>query len=295
MLETVVASNAMNPANPIARVCRLAVGFSLLTGCSGQSVRLGDVDDAAGAGGTPAVAAGGSGATGGSEAGETGGIDAAGESGAGGAGGNGAEGGSGGTADACVRGVTAANEVLWIGDSWIEFPGTQLSRMRELARLAGTIGADESYETRAVAAAGITDIVGQYEAQQASGPPVKVLLMNGGTWDTIGGRGDDASVEHVVVTFDAFLAKVASDGSVEHIVYFLQPELPMIPGVAKLRPLLRDACGGSAVPCHFLDLEPIWQDHPDYTGPSQIQASEAGGEAIAEAIWDIMQEHCIAQ
>jgi len=63
--------------------------------------------------------------------------------------------------------------------------------------------------------------------------------------------------------------------------------------VAKLRPLLRDACEESAVPCHFLDLDPIWQ--PEYTGDTAIQASDAGGVAIAEAIWDIMQEHCIAQ
>jgi hypothetical protein len=198
-----------------------------------------------------------------------------------------------GDAEACVSGSTEANEVLWIGDSWVEFPGTQLSRLRELAQLAGAIGPNESYASRAVAAATMADIVAQYEAQQASGQPVKVLLMNGGTWDTIAAQGDDASVASVMATFEQFLSKVASDGSVEHIVYFLQPELPTIPGVAKLRPLLRDACEGSAVPCHFLDLDPIWQ--PEYTGAGAIQASEAGGMAIAEAIWDIMQEHCIAQ
>jgi hypothetical protein len=165
--------------------------------------------------------------------------------------------------------------------------------MRELAQAAGTIGPDESYESRAVAAAGIEAIVAQYEAQQASGPPVKVLLMDGGTWDTLGAQGDDASVASVATTFERFLSKVASDGSVEHIVYFLQPELPLIYGVAKLRPLVRDACNASAVPCHFLDLEPIWR--PEFTGAGAIQASEAGGVAIAEAIWEIMQEHCIAQ
>jgi hypothetical protein len=191
-----------------------------------------------------------------------------------------------------VPGSTEANEVLWIGDSWIEFPGTQLSRMRELAELAGAIGPNEAYVSRAtVAGASIADVADQYEAQQASGTPVKVLLMNGGTWDTING----ASVASVMATFDQFLSKVASDGSVEHMVYFLQPELPSIAGVAELRPLLRNACENSAVPCYFLDLDPIWQGHPEYTGPSGIQASEAGGEAIAEAIWDIMQEHCIAQ
>jgi hypothetical protein len=285
----------MNPAGPIARVSRLAVALLLLAGCSGESVRLGDVDDVGGAGGAAPGAEGGAPAGAGSETAGAGGINATGGSRSGGAAGNAAEGGSAGAAEACVRGATEANEVLWIGDSWVEYPGTQLSRLRELAQLAGTIDESESYATRAVAAASLAAIVEQYEAQQASGPPVKVLLMNGGTWDTIEAQGDDASVARVMVTFNEFLSKVGSDGTVEHIVYFLQPELPSIPGVAKLRPLLLDACGASAVPCHFLDLDPIWQGHAEYTGPSQIQASEAGGAAIAEAIWDIMQEHCIAQ
>jgi len=280
----------MTRAGPIARVNRLAVALLLLAGCTGESVRLGDVEEAGGA------SAGGSGAAGGSETGGEGGISAAGGLDSGSAGvGEAGESGSGGAVQACVSGSTEANEVLWIGDSWIEFPGTQLSRLRELAQLAGTIAPGESYETRAIAAASMEDIVAQYEAQQASGMPVKVLLMDGGTWDTIEAQGDDASVASVTDTFEGFLSKVASDRSVEHVVYFLQPELPTIPGVAKLRPLVRAACEASVVPCHFLDLNPIWQDHPEYTGPSQIQASDAGGAAIAEAIWDIMQAHCIAQ
>jgi hypothetical protein len=259
----------MTPVGLIARVSRLAVGLLLLAGCASESVRLGDVEDA---GGAPGI-----GAAGGSVAGAAGVDSTAGEGGSSGA--------------ACVSGSTEADEVLWIGDSWITLPGTQLSRLRELAQLAGAIGPNESYATRAIAAASIADVVDQYEAQQASGTPVKVLLMNGGTWDTLNG----ASVASVMVTFEQFLSKVASDGSVEHIVYFLQPELPTIAGVAELRPLLRTACEGSAVPCHFLDLNPIWQGHAEYTGPSGIQASEAGGVAIAEAIWDVMQNHCIAQ
>ena len=295
MSGTVVASNAMTPAGPIARVNWLAVWSLVLAGCSGESVRLGDVEDAGGAAGVGLGAP-----AGGSETGGEGGIGAAGGStsgsaGEGGLGGGGSAGAGGwaGASEVCVTGATHATEVVWIGDSWVEFPGTQLSRMRELAQRAGTIGPDDSYATRAVAAASMAAIVAQYEAQQASGPPVKVVLMDGGTWDTINAQGSDASVANVVATFEQFLAKVASDGSVEHIVYFLQPELPMIYGVAKLRPLLRDACDASVVPCHFLDLDPIWQ--PDYTGAAAIQASEAGGVAIAEAIWEIMQEHCIAQ
>jgi hypothetical protein len=35
--------------------------------------------------------------------------------------------------------------------------------------------------------------------------------------------------------------------------------------------------------------------HPEYTDGSGIQASEAGATVIAEEIWRIMQDNCIAQ
>jgi lysophospholipase L1-like esterase len=40
--------------------------------------------------------------------------------------------------------------------------------------------------------------------------------------------------------------------------------------------------------------EVVWID-PEYTGGDNIHPSTAGGNVIAEAIWAIMQENCIAQ
>jgi hypothetical protein len=107
--------------------------------------------------------------------------------------------------------------------------------------------------------------------------------------------GSAASVTAVASEFEQFLTKVASDGTVEHVVYFLMPELPMISGVAELRPLLRAACSASTVPCHFLDLQPFWEGNPGYTDGSGFQASVAGATVIADEIWKIMQQNCIAQ
>jgi hypothetical protein len=47
------------------------------------------------------------------------------------------------------------------------------------------------------------------------------------------------------------------------------------------------------VPCHFLDLQPRWAGHPEYS--DGIQASSAGASVIADSIWSIMQDECIAQ
>ena len=150
----------------------------------------------------------------------------------------------------CPHGQVNANEVLWIGDSWILVTGSQHTRVRDLARAAGAIGADDDYVIGAVAASTMATIANQYATREAGATKVKVVIMDGGTWDTIVANGSDASVNSVVNTFGQFLTQVASDGTVEHIIYFLLPELPGIPGVAALRPLLQQACAAErgAVP-----------------------------------------------
>jgi hypothetical protein len=194
--------------------------------------------------------------------------------------GNGRDGG--GTGGTCIHGQVAANEVLWIGDGWVTIPGSQITRLQELS------GA--TYVNAAAAGASLSAIVAQYAAQEAGTTKPKVLLMDGGTIDTFGG----ADPTKVADMFSQFLTKVASDGSVEKIVYFIPPQLDTIAGVKELNPLVMMACALSAVPCYFLDLDPIWMD--SYTDMSSgYLPNEAGGRALADAIWMLMQQYCIAQ
>jgi hypothetical protein len=195
----------------------------------------------------------------------------------------------------CPEAQVGADEVLWIGDSWILMPGSQVTRVRELAWMAGTIGPDEEYVNVAAAGTFMSEIAEQYNTRQRGAIKVKVLLMDGGTWDTIWGNGSAASVTAAANAFNQHLAQVASDGTVEHIVYFLPPELPGIPGVAALRPHVQRACAESAVQCHFLDLQLLWNGHPEYTSPGGVFANETGARVLADAIWGVMQQHCIAQ
>jgi len=197
--------------------------------------------------------------------------------------------------DDCADGDIAADEVVWTGDSWIDIPGNQKTRVDELARAAGTIGPNESFVDLAVSGTPIRGIIDQYNGREAGPIKVKVLLMDGGGIDTIRGGGSEASVTAVVNAFTEHLAQIAADGTVLHVVYFLYPELPTIAGVAALRPGTQAACAESAVPCHFLDLQPRWEGHPEFTGPDRIHPSQAGANVIGEAIWNIMEENCIAQ
>ena len=205
--------------------------------------------------------------------------------------GNGRDGGG-----TCPHAQVSGSEVLWIGDSWVLVPGSQHTRVRDAARAAGAIAATDDYTIGAVAASTMAAIADQYAAQEAGATKVRVLIMDGGTWDTIVGMGSDASVNGAANTFGQLLAQVASDGTVEHIIYFLTPDIPGIPGVAALGPLLRQACDASAVPCRFIDLTPLWSGHAEYSTTGVIPVpTEAGGIVIADAIWSVMQQSCIAQ
>lgn len=258
-------------------VCGLALPALLVASCGGERIRLGDGLAEAGTG-----LGGGGGKTG---------IVTAGTLGADG----------GGAGDGCARGQVSADEVLWIGDSWIIDPGTQRSTVKQLALSAGTIAANEEYPSSAAAAASMAQVAEQYEARQRGAPKVKVLLMDGGTWNPIAAQMVGASVpdaiDESIATFEQFLSQVAADGTVEHIVYFLVPELMNIPGVAEMRPRLRQACAASLVPCHFIDLQEVWDrgDPARYTASNGFQASAEGGVAIGQAVWNVMQNNCIAQ
>ena len=274
----------------------LWVALCSFPGCSRELIRLGDATEASsaigGQAGSDGATAGGGGAAARGSAATAGDASAM-------AGAADDTAGAGG-ADTCPRAQILASEVLWIGDSWIQIPnGTQHNRVRDLARAAGAIGPNEDYVDLAAPAMFMTDIANQYAMQESGGTKVKVLLMDGGTWDPIAAQMSGASVpdaiNHSVSAFQKFLAQVASDGTVQHIVYFLVPELSTVPGVATMRPLLQQACADSAVPCHFLDLQPLWMGHPEYTAPDGIQASVAGATLIGDSIWSIMRQNCIVQ
>ncbi|HEY0462995.1 MAG TPA: hypothetical protein VGC79_02250 [Polyangiaceae bacterium] len=268
----------------------LAIGLTTLFGCGSKLIRLGDQTADVNAGSSGGAATGGGGAVVGgttAAAGE-GMVDSGGDDGAAGSG------------DACPHRQARASEVLWIGDSWITIPsGAQRARVRDLAVAAQAIDEGEDYFNLAAAASSMAAVAKQYDTRESGSTKVKVLLMDGGTWDPIAaqmaGASVPAAIDGAISTFQQFLAKVASDGTVEHIVYFLVPELATIPGVAMMRPRLQQACAESSVPCHFIDLQPYWVGHPEYTAPDGIQASEAGALVIANLIWATMQEYCIAQ
>jgi len=282
----------MNSTSSTLRRSLLAVTLALLPGCGSKLIRLGDQIAEVSAGGRGGSAGGGSAGSGDAVGGATdnGGSDRV--------VGPGGDAGAAGSGESCLHAQVPAEAVLWIGDSWVLRPGTQHDRVRDYARGIHAIQDNEDYFNLAADASNMAAVAKQYDTRQGV-TKVKVLLMDGGTWDPIAAQMAHTSVQtaidNSISNFQQFLAKVASDGTVEHIVYFLVPELSTIPGVSTMRPRLQQACAESAVPCHFIDLQPYWAGHPEYTAADGIQSSEAGAVVIADLIWTTMQEHCIAQ
>src|SRR3954449_12945431 len=81
--------------------------------------------------------------------------------------------------DGCPHAQVSASQVLWIGDSWVLVPGNQHTRVRDLARNSGAIGANDDYTVAAVAASPLAAIADQYAAQEAGAIKVKVVIMDG--------------------------------------------------------------------------------------------------------------------
>ncbi|HTQ07078.1 MAG TPA: hypothetical protein VMI54_24645 [Polyangiaceae bacterium] len=292
----------------------LTLAFYSVAGCGGDLIHLGDGPVAVGgvggraggsgnagvfgAAGASATAGGGAGGRGGAATAGSG-NDTAGESNDETGGAAGAAGAAG--AETCPHENVPGGAIVWIGDSWITIPGSQFSLVEDRARMIGALGTNDDYVNLAAPALPMANIAKQYDMRESGATKVKVLIMDGGTWDPIAARLANGSVSvedaanNAVAEFQQFLAKVASDGTVEDVVYFLVPPLPSIPEVDNMREPLQQACAQSTVPCYFIDLKDAWANHPEYTDASGIQASASGAPVIAGLIWQTMQNNCIAQ
>jgi hypothetical protein len=296
----------MSSPSEALKLLGLCFAFYSVVGCGGELIRLGDGNGGSGHGGKSGAAGlvAGAGGFAGTLAG-SGGVPALGGAPTAGAGNaqtaaasnNAGDGG----APECPHAEVPANQVVWIGDSWVIYPAgsPQYTFVRDQARAIGAIGASDEYVNLAVAAASMDAIAKQYATEESGPNKVRVLIMDGGTWDPISAQMMGTSVTDAVATaearFEQFLTEVAADGTVEHIVYFLMPPLSTIPGVDSMRPVLKSACDNSTVPCDFIDLKDAWASHPEYTGASGIQPSAAGATEIGTLIWQTMQANCIAQ
>jgi hypothetical protein len=217
--------------------------------------------------------------------------------------GAGGDGGAGG----CPTRTVSANQVLVVGDSFFATTHQITAYLEGLARDAGAVSVGERYRDRSnllanALALGGNGIEDQYTGG-ASEAEVKIVIMNGGGADVLLGSCDNVNASCPMITAaasaaQALFAKMATD-HVQQVVYAFYPD----PGDANvkakmdaLRPLLQSACENAPLPCRWLDLRSVFAGHySEYLQSDQLNPSDAGARASAEAIWATMQQYCIAQ
>jgi hypothetical protein len=199
-----------------------------------------------------------------------------------------------------------ANDLIVIGDTMIA--RTSFTNELEAAAVAAggiELGQDQhlrdySSTLTSMLAQGLSN---EYTTSQQDGP-ARVVVMDGGAADMLldacpdGLAPDCPEVQAAVEGAELLLGQMAEEG-VEHVVYFFYPDATqnaeLKAGLDVLRPLVENACGRSPVPCHWLDLRSLFEGHPDYsTGADGLVFSDAGARASAGAVWQLVEERCIA-
>lgn len=205
----------------------------------------------------------------------------------------------------CEGGQVAPNQVLVMGDSFFAASHQITAYLEDLARNAGVLSPGERYRDNSsllgntLAGGGIAE---QY-ASAAAEAEVKVVVMNGGGADALLASCETPSVEcpalgEAISAAEELLVQMAADG-VEHVVYGFYPNPVDASTRAKvdaLRPSIQAACEASALPCHWLDLRPVFEGRYDeYVLPDGMNPTPAGSQATAAAVWDVFARNCIAQ
>lgn len=205
----------------------------------------------------------------------------------------------------CEHSEMSPNDVLLIGDSFFAQSHQITAYLEALARSAGVLEEGERYRdgSRTVANALLGGGIGQQYLTALDDGPVRVVIMNGGGADALltmceAPYEDCTSLTDVAPAAESLLAEMAANG-VEDVVYAFYPESrdPVATErVDFLRPRLESVCQNAPLDCHWLDLRLTFDNFMDeYIGPDGLFPTAAGSEASAAAIWQVMQDNCIAQ
>lgn len=198
----------------------------------------------------------------------------------------------------CVKGTTAGNEVVFIGESFIALS----SIPEETAKLAianGSLKQGEQYHDFSVSGTRMGDgaIPRQYTQAQAQ-HDIRFVLMNGGGNDCLQANDPNAPIPAAEKLFQ----DMAADG-VEKIVYFFYPDAAggfagnLQPCLNEYRPKIKALCDGLTAPkCYWVDLaETEWKGNEAAFTTDGIHPNAQGSVATAKAIWGAMVENCVAQ
>jgi hypothetical protein len=199
--------------------------------------------------------------------------------------------------------------VVVLGDTFLSNTHELTRALEDLARAAGALSTGESYRDYSLGpqsnlAAEPPGLSSQLAAALEEGP-VKVVIMDGGGADALVNRCPDPIAPDCPLIVNAaegasLLFESMNAAGIERVVFFFYPD-PVGDARVKttidtMRPLLEDRCKNAPLPCHWLDLRPTFAgNYDEYVLPDGRNPTTAGSRASAEALWGLMQQHCVAQ
>jgi lysophospholipase L1-like esterase len=224
----------------------------------------------------------------------------------------------------CVKGSVSGSQIIFIGDSFLAAPTSNIAfELEALMQAAGSSAYCEAPRFWLLFGTTMEQIVQQYDTEHALDPDIKVVIANGGGNDVLvtdrscllqappENAGCAATVDNALMHATRLMEKAEADG-VEHVVYFFYPHEPtagLFQGDAPAindsldyaEPMARALCESSPI-CTFVSLSEAAGDSPGsgyvvrgYHDLDGTHPSPEGSKFFAAAIWDAMVERCIAQ
>jgi hypothetical protein len=223
--------------------------------------------------------------------------------------------------------LSKASEVVLLGDSYVNWPTHAFPA--DLNALAAQTFRLYAVGGFSMGSGGIGLIPPELDQALAADPNIKTVVMTGGGNDILipdllqfpqGGNckndPNPASIPDcqkiVQKALDAATAmmKRAADAGVKDVVYFFYPHVPegtLLGGLhpnamldyafPKVKALCDEAYSQTSgrLTCHFVDMNPVFQGHPEWFVFGDIHPNAQGSAAMAQAVWAKMKADCIAQ
>jgi len=220
--------------------------------------------------------------------------------------------------------VSDGNEVVFIGDSYSDYAiahRSMASFVQALAVEDEALTRGDTYRNLAVAgttlAAPPADIQNQWQTTKAM-TPISAVVMTGGGNDVLINnqqcRGEGSEMQPdcqqvVQASLDAAKNLFASmkETGVSDVLYFWYPHIPggLLTGYERgvsisdyTYPMLEDVAKAASTDTFHVFTIPtvdIFEGHPEYFYSDGLHANDMGTAKIAEAIWKVMKDNCIAQ
>lgn len=181
--------------------------------------------------------------------------------------------------------------------------------LSQMARDANVLLATESFRDYSTTSENTLALIDTYLAKQfdraQAEAPAKVVVLCGGGADVLAGfcpEPADASCQILVDAADAAerLLDQMAQAEVKDVIWFFYPDHPsdatLRAKMDLLRPMVQNRCASASVPCHFIDLRPVYEGrYAEYVRPDGMTPTDAGAQATATAIWAVLKQQCLVR